>query len=99
MEKKSQFKKTNELRKELRRDRIDRIKNIISIVSRNNRKASYKKIIAEFCLSEGLSKRIVKEYLGLLVEAGQVIRNGDELFILQPNKEIEDDLKILDEKL
>ena len=95
MDKKNKFNKINNYRKEIRKDRINKIKEIISIVSRNGRKASYRLITAEFCLSEGLSKRIVKEYLDLLVESGQVIREGDELSPKHIKKEINEELNFL----
>ena len=65
--------------KKLRMERIDKIKNIIVIVSRQGQKASYKKVIAEFCLEEGVSKRTCKEYLDLLIDSGKVILEKDEL--------------------
>ena len=71
---------------EERRTRINNIKGIIIRVSKSGKKSSYKKIIAEFCLIEGLSRRTIKEYVDLLIDSGQVIRNGDELTILSKQK-------------
>ena len=70
--------------------RINKIKSIIWLVSSQGKISSYKKLVAEFCLSEGLAKRTVMEYLDLLVDSGQVRRNGDEL---QP---VDKDLEILE---
>lgn len=65
--------------KESRKLRIEKIKNIVIMVSKAGRKASYKKVIAEFCLEEGTSRRITKEYLDLLIDSGQIKLEGDEL--------------------
>jgi len=65
--------------KELRKGRIDKIMNIILIVSKQGQKVSYKKVLAEFCLQEGLSKRTVREYLDLLIDSERIIRDGDKL--------------------
>ena len=67
--------------KENRKERIEEIKKIIFVVGTHGEKTSYTKIIAEYCLKEGLSKRTVKEYLDLLVDSGQVIKEGDSLSI------------------
>ena len=69
------YKKLNELRK----NRISKIKSLIDELIEKCGKCSYNKIIAEFCISEGLSRRIVKEYVDLLVDSGQIIKEGDKL--------------------
>ena len=88
----------DKLKKE-RMERISKIKNIILIVSKHGEKASYKKVLAEFCLQEGITKRTCKEYLDLLIDSGQIIQEGDNLFIELPKQKqtnINEDLKILD---
>ena len=69
------YKKLNEIRI----NRISKIKDKIYNSTIKGEKGSYKKIIAEFCISEGLSKRTVKEYVDLLIDSGQIIKEGDKL--------------------
>jgi len=75
---KEQKKETINL-KEQRIGRINKIRNMIIKVSNAGKKTSYKKIIAGFCLDEGLSKRTIKEYVDLLIDSEQVKKEGDEL--------------------
>ncbi len=62
-----------------RRQRILELKQKIYELAAKGEKASYKKIITKFCLSKGLSKRTVKEYLDLLIDSKQIIKEGDNL--------------------
>jgi len=74
--KEKDYKKLNILRVE----RIRKIKDVIYKVSGEGGKLNYNKIIADFCLQEGLSRRTVKEYIDLLIDSGQIKKDGDFVY-------------------
>lgn len=84
--------------KQLRISRINQIESIIKQATREGKPIDYKKLIAEFCLREGISKRTIKEYLSLLIDSSRIKNSkGNLTYNFQTELEITE--KEADEEL
>lgn len=55
---------------------IQKIRNSVADAFKRGEGVNYKKFIAAICLDAGVSERKAKEYVSILINAGEFILNG-----------------------
>jgi len=69
--------KITEINRNLRKERIEIIKQIVLKASSKKRLIREKKFVAELSLKWGLSPRKIKEYINLLIDTNQIVKTAD----------------------
>ena len=59
-----------------------RMRKLLNSIEKNGRTMTSKKLIATFCIEEGISKLTVHKYLEVYLEAEIVVHHGDKIMML-----------------
>ena len=73
------MKKNGNTLKRQRIERINKIRDMIKLASKQGKEVNYNKIVAIICLEEGMARRTIKEYIDLLIDSEELIQEGENL--------------------